>query len=481
MGKQSRANFIDRLEKVFEYGLYLLVFLLPWQTRWIVLPGELKQGYWEYGTISLYGTDILLFGLVLLFGVLWLWQRRIVNFQSPVQAGSTGRLAAILNIWYLLAVFELVVFISIFFSIDKTVAFYGYGKILLGISLFALIVKANYEKFKLVYAFLGGLLIQASIGIWQFLSQSSFANKWLGAAAANPADLGISVIETFNKERWLRAYGTMSHPNILGGMLVMGMLLIIGLILARRRNKIGTQDTKQVKDKFKILKHSHLFFSCLLNIYFLIFLTCLFFTFSRGAWAGLVAGVIILLFLAVIKKDLISQKLILEIILTSSILIFILTSIFSGLVLTRFSKDTRLEVKSNTERVASFKEASGIIKNKWLIGTGIGNYTKVLEKNNPGKPSYIYQPVHNVYFLVLAELGIIGYISFFTVLLFIFTLAIIRFTNSQYIKTSSLAMIIAIFIMFLVDHWFFSFHVGILIFYLILGIVYRENMKSASN
>ncbi|MCD4761604.1 O-antigen ligase family protein [bacterium] len=470
---------MDRLERVVENGLYLLVFLLPWQTRWIALPGELNYGYWEYGTISLYGTDILLLGLVLSFGVLQLWQRRIVNFQLPFQSGFPVK-QAILNIWYLLAVFELVVFISIFFSADKTIAFYGYGRILLGISLFALIVNLNYEKFKLIYAFLGGLLIQASIGIWQFLTQSSFASKWLGAAAVNPADLGISVIETLNKERWLRAYGTMSHPNILGGILVIGILLAIGLILTRNRDEISSQGTKLIIGRFATLNCSNLFFPCFLHICSLIFLTCLFFTFSRGAWAGLLAGVVILLFLASIKRDLLAQKLILEIILVSSILIFILTTVFSGLVLTRFSKDTRLEVKSNIERIASFKEASGIIKKNWLRGIGIGNYTKVLEKNNPGKPSYIYQPVHNVYFLVLAELGVIGYTSFFTVLLFVFTIAIIKFSNSQYLKTSNLALIIAFFIMFLVDHWFFSLHLGILVFWFILGIIFRDVRKLSS-
>ena len=56
-----------KTEKIISFGLYLLVFLLPWQTRWIIRAGEINGGYWEYGTISLYGTDVLLFLLLVLF------------------------------------------------------------------------------------------------------------------------------------------------------------------------------------------------------------------------------------------------------------------------------------------------------------------------------------------------------------------------------------------------------------------------------
>jgi len=52
---------LKTINKTIEYGLYLLVFLLPIQTRWII-----KLGESEYGTVSLYGTDVLL----ILFSIL---------------------------------------------------------------------------------------------------------------------------------------------------------------------------------------------------------------------------------------------------------------------------------------------------------------------------------------------------------------------------------------------------------------------------
>ena len=53
------------LNKIIEWGVYLFIFLLPWQTRLILKEGDLN-GYWEYGTASVYGTEILLYFLFLL-------------------------------------------------------------------------------------------------------------------------------------------------------------------------------------------------------------------------------------------------------------------------------------------------------------------------------------------------------------------------------------------------------------------------------
>ena len=44
-------------------------------------------------------------------------------------------------------------------------------------------------------------------------------------------ELGTSVVETVGAdglgERWLRAYGGLDHPNILGGILAVALLLFI--------------------------------------------------------------------------------------------------------------------------------------------------------------------------------------------------------------------------------------------------------------
>ena len=74
-------------KKVGEVLLYLLVFLLPLQTRLIIRPGMVNFGYLEYGTISLYVTDIILVVLLSFLALNFLWPRAkkflTINWFSP--------------------------------------------------------------------------------------------------------------------------------------------------------------------------------------------------------------------------------------------------------------------------------------------------------------------------------------------------------------------------------------------------------------
>jgi len=213
----------------------------------------------------------------------------------------------------------------------------------------------------------------------------------------------------------------------------------------------------------------------------------LFFTFSRAAWAGLILGLVFLLFILIIKKDKAGQLVVLKTIAVGSVLIFILFSLYSDLVLTRLSQDTRLEAKSNTERIESFASAREIIKDNWLLGVGIGNYTQELEKLNPGQEIWAYQPTHNTFLLAWAEIGIVGLTLFLLIILSIIKLGFrncLKIGNwkleignkDKTLKQSNgegLVLIAIILPIAMVDHWLWSLHFGILLFWLILGLSYK--------
>ncbi len=470
------------LNKIIEYGLYLLVFLLPWQTRWIIKAGEM-----EYATYSLYGADILLVALILLF----------VFFKCRMNFNNKEPSSGLPSVWYFIGLLDLFVFISIFFATDKWLAFYKYGWFLLGTGLFWLITSASYNKMKLFWSLLAGIFLQAGLGIYQFLSQSSFASKWLGIVMHNPAELGASVVEIFGAdgigERWLRAYGGLDHPNMLGGAVAIGLLLIISLIvpkslprrLASRRS--GQADKCQNPPTYAKatagknaksnpntkIQNIFLFLPARLCLAvaggcFFVFVMSLFFTFSRGAWAGLLIGVLLMLFIFLIKKDFLKQRELLKIILASGVLIFVLSNLYSGLVLTRLSKDTRLEIKSNTERIESFTDAKELLKDNWLFGVGIGNYTLALREMKSDQPIWDYQPVHNVFLLVWAEVGILGLLGF---------LGFLGFLGWNLIKKGKyfgLSILTALVIMMMVDHWYWSLHFGVLWFWLVCGLILTD-------
>jgi len=442
---------MSNIKKIIEYGLYLLVFILPIQTRWIIKAGELNGGYWEYGTIGLYVTDVLLLALLLVFTINLFFKSKIANQKSPIK-----------NYWRVIAGLELFVFISIFFAADKVLAVYKYGVFLLGVGLFWLVVSANYNRVKLIFSLLAGILAQAILGIWQFLTQSSFSSKWLGMAAHKAGNLGTSVIETVGTdgvgERWLRAYGGLDHPNMLGGLLMIGVLLAIILFLETSGRENHSQSSKPQR------KTQGLFFC------YLLFVACLFFTFSRGAWLGLTVGFVVILALLIWKKDFVGLKRLTELVLVGGAVIFLLFNLYGGLAKTRLALGARLEKKSYVERVSSMKDAKKIIEDKWLFGAGMGNYTlKVYDNEEKSRPSFYFQPAHNVFLLVWAEIGLFGLSAF---------LALLGFLGWQTVKSKTnfygLPVLASLVVIMLVDHWLWSLHFGVLFFWLIAGLLLKE-------
>jgi O-antigen ligase len=503
---------MNSIKKIIEYGLYLLVFLLSWQTRWIIRAGELNGGYWEYGTVSLYATDILLI-IVLLFFLIF----KILNPKSEIlnpkqiQSASWRTKLQISNFWWFIVLIELAIFISIFFAPNKLLAVYGYVKFLLGIGLFWLIIRAEYNKVKLFWSLIAGAVIQAGLGIWQFITQSSFSFKWLGIAEHKPFELGTSVVETMSNdsvwERWLRAYGGLDHPNMLGGFLVMALLLL-AILYIDRKSEENISSYKIFNFKFLIFKQFSIskflnFQICQNVLCVMCYALCvfaLFFTFSRGAWAGFLAGLIAIFAILFWKKNEQATKKALELIFIGAIIILFLFNLYSNLVLTRLSKDTRLEIKSNVERIESYKQAEEIIKKRWLFGVGIGNYTLYYAKYNANlqmeckstnceyanKPSWYYQPVHNTFLLIWAETGILGLAGFIGVMLCVMCY-LLRQSESEAsvlcdkinrarasIGVLNISILIALTAMMLVDHWYWSLHFGILFFWLLVGVIVKE-------
>lgn len=426
------------LTKTIEYGLYLLAFLLPVQTRWIIKAGEINGGYWEYGTYSLYGTDILLILLLSLFVV-----REIA---LPNARGESGNKIMIRG---LICGLLMILFVSVLFAGDSRLAAYKFGWMILGIGLFWMIKKTGFSMAKFIFSLLAGLAVQAVSAVWQFLNQSSAANKWLGMAARQAFDLGSSVIETVGAdgaaERWLRAYGGLDHPNMLGGAMAIGILLLCwnaGII-------------KKKGARFFIF-----------YFFLIIFSAALFFSFSRAAWIAFALGIIAMLSRAVFKENLIFQKNILQVVLISGAVFFILFLQYRNLAAARIEAGARLEIKSISERQESIKNSLPIIKNNWAVGTGLGNYALELKRLIPDKESFYYQPVHNVFLLALSEIGIFGFIFFMALLFFAFG------------PSGNSAVLIALAVIMFFDHWLWSLHFGVLFFWIVIGLAAGEENKN---
>ncbi|MDO8669533.1 MAG: O-antigen ligase family protein [Candidatus Buchananbacteria bacterium] len=423
---------MSKLAKAIEYLIYLFVFLLPLATVWIIDERFLSGFKWQEGTLLLYATEILLWLIIICQALL------MFKTGKPL-AVNRKKLFFVLIIW----AFVLYVGLSVLWSTSRTLSFYFWLKLLEALLLMFVILNARFKTSLILWSFLLSGVAQSVLGLWQFLSQEIVKSKWLGLAGKLPADIFSSVVGT-GSHRWLRAYGTLPHPNILGGFLV--VCFLAGLYLY-----------------FNYPNGWRKIFSAI----GLVFITVgLFFSFSRSAWLALVILGASWWLVFILRKrfsDLIRISLYLILILSSLVIIY------KPLVFTRLSFNQRLEEKSVEQRFDSWTSAQEVIFKNPVWGVGLGNYTNYLSSFKPGFSGWYYQPAHNIYLLCWAELGLVGLLLFAVVI--IFTL----YKSADLFAVSSLLSLLVI---GLFDHYLWSNYFGLILFWLIVGLALKDFNKT---
>ncbi len=423
-------NYLAKLETILTY---LFLITLPWQTRYIFQGGMLNDKYWEYGTIALYATDCI--AIVLL----------IIHFIRVKKL-------SLKPLWLIFCMALLIA--NIYISSDKILMLTHSIWLLLGCGIFLAIKNSLLSKKQLLIAFIVGAALAGFFAIWQFNSQIAPASKYLGLASHDPSDLGVSVIEAVAPdgviERWLRAYGPLDHPNMLGGYLMIAFICI--LYLARERQNNNT---------YKI---DLILFISLIGI-----VGGLIISFSRSAWIAASLASIIFIFFNPKQLKTTLQKI--WPILGISIIIAALFAIpYYYLFIPRFTADSRLEGISLAERQAGYKESLQIIKAHPIIGSGLGNYGLEIHESDPKQLVWYYQPVHNTFLLILCELGLAG--------LLLVLGALYRFIKNINMQSRSFAysIVAGLVVIALLDHWLFSLHFGPLFGALTLGLAAHTNV-----
>ena len=97
-----------------------------------------------------------------------------------------------------------------------------------------------------------------------------------------------------------------------------------------------------------------------------------------------------------------------------ALILLVLTMGYGSLWFDRLFGESRLATVSTTERVILLDQAKEIISEFWVLGLGMGNYLVEVIKHWPGEEIFFYQPVHNTWLLLWAELGLVGLFVFFT-------------------------------------------------------------------
>ena len=292
--------------------------------------------------------------------------------------------------------FILVAFVSITGALSLQFALKELTK---WIEMFAVYVYVanNLDEAKLKRAlaviFLAGLA-EAAIGIYQFLFQ------W--------GPKGFLLFGSF-----IRAFGTFEQPNPFAGYLALILPIALGVVIAVN----SQQSTVNSKTSTRSLITDY----CLLLTGFLAFaamLAAVVMSWSRGAWLGVAAGLIVTVIVQsrrAFMLTIIAAFVLIFVILLSSINVIpdVIAARFSGIADYFGVFDVR-GVKVDdanfavVERMAHWQAAWGMLHNHPLLGVGIGNYAVVYPDYALPRWDDPLGHAHNYYLNVAAETGFVG-------------------------------------------------------------------------
>ncbi len=325
--------------------------------------------------------------------------------------------------------------INILFSLSPLLSLYHWLRLLLLTNLSLVLASSPLKPIKYLLA---GLLIafyfSAILSLLQFLLSSSLGQPFylLGERTFNLLTPNIAKTTLFHQVL-LRSYATFSHPNSLAGFLLVSYYLLL---------------------------HFHSLIAPTLRRLLLPFLFLgLILTYSRTT---LLSFGLTLLFLFGPKFRFIFNR-----VLYFFPLLTLITLIFSVLLPTTLPQTI-------SERLLLNKLSLQVILSLPFLGAGLGNYllaqTELISNLSLNDFLLLHQPVHNMYLLLVAELGIIPSVFLFR------QFAKLDFTG----KSTLFLSLLVILLTSLFDHYWLTLPQNRLLFAILIGLILNPSLKETT-
>lgn len=397
----------------------------------LFLPTQLGRHFWppfstvsgvrvDYLSPTLYVTDIL----IVLLAVSFFAEKRYRQFFRSMFFQIKPALFLLLALGAVT-----------FFSQSAWLGFYGYLKVwemLFFAAVTVVFLRENPQRINPVLSCLAvGVIAESALAIMQFWLQRSLGGPlyFLGERTFTTLTPGIATAD-LDGRLVLRPYGTLPHPNVLGGYLLTGMTLLLwrgtkGAFLLRRLSFLAVA-IGSIGMVLSLSRVSVALWTITLIVFF-------FFRFpAKRLQLAVVTGGVIILFLILLPH--------------------------------RFF-DFSPGQESVRLRVDLLGATISMLKNHWVMGVGLKQYLIALPYYFKEAYSLFYlQPVHNVFLLWLAEAGVIGAGTLFLVGHGLFRA--LRSTTAP-LPFLLMAQVVAI---GMVDHYFLTLQQGNLLLALLSGV-----------
>lgn len=417
---------IKTLQSLQNILLYLIIFLLPTQFGKHFWPSfSFVSGLRiDYLSPTLYLTDIL---VAVLFG-LWIFST-VKPFIKKVLSSKYSVLRENGIIIFSLMLLFIDLLIGALFSGNLNRSLFGILKIFEMIFFGLIVWKSSVSIKTLTSVFLAGVFCEALLSLAQFLNRGSlgglfyfFGERTFSASTPGIANASVS------GELFLRPYGTLPHPNVLAGFLLVGIIFLCSRFSFSKKNRA---------------------------LYFLLFTsysTALLVTLSRVAiflWVGTICFFLL-------RR---TRKLLFLFIAIATLFIF------TTPLLSRFLQTSLLE-EAVVNRVILTEASLEMISVSPIFGIGILQFIPTLPAFLPSVSFLLLQPVHNIFLLVFAETGAIGFAIL--VWFLVHTFLYVRKTKEAW----RLVLFFSILVLGSFDHYLLTLQQGQLLLAFCFGILW---------
>ncbi|HUF39263.1 MAG TPA: O-antigen ligase family protein [Anaerolineales bacterium] len=365
------------------FSFQVLIVLIPFRARLVLHPIRIESLYSDFTDYILFASDV--FALLTLL----LWAAQLIVLRRRPATGPwfvTWPLAGVL----------VIALISAFDSAAPAISWYHVARLagLFGLYLFAVNTIESLETLIVPVAVM--VAVQSVVAVAQFLLQRSTGLSFLGELALDPGMAGVSIV-------WapgiysLRSYGLSDHPNILGGCLALGLILLLAAFA-------------RMPSRQRIVLFGVIVLGTLGLLY----------TFSRSAWLALAAGGLIV-WITTWRFDRAGARQLFTLGMTAALVLLPFLLATAPYLGSRLGIGTEVRItdpellspenRSLAERAQLFAVANRMFVENPVTGVGLGAFSIALIEQLPDF-EFDYQPVHFVLLLVAAEIGLLGALTY---------------------------------------------------------------------